>query len=753
MYIDNPLQMNDWGIRRFLVAVAVIQLLMLALIELQLLNINVPVLREITGFIYLTIVPGALMLRIMRLHRLGAVEGLLYTVGLSVAFQMFLGLLVNAALPHIGVATPLSLASLTVATAVAVVLLSIFCYIRDRHYTGTVKLDIGEVVTPPALFLLLLIPLTILGALMVNHYLNSFILWVVVLLIAVVPVLVVFNKFIPARLYPLAVFTIGIALLYHRSLISPYLVGWDIHTEYYVAKFIEAGAYWNPRLAYSVGNSLLSLTILPQTYAQFLAMEMTGVFKVAYPLLFSIVPLGLYRLFRQWHDEKTSFLSVFFFVSMIFFFTSLLALARQEIAEVFLILLILLIFNGRMPLPQRAVLTVVFGAAMVVSHYAITYIYGFYILSCWAIAIILKRFITRGATATPPGDMAPNSLNRSLITFTGVALFLVLAYAWYIYVTQGGAFTVLVEAGSHIGRSMIDFLEPSSRDFEVLMFLGYSPVLPSVEREIFRILSYITQLFIAIGVISSIAELTKHRRIKFEPEFLGMVIVSLIILGATVVLPFFASSLGMTRFYHLALFFLSPFCITGGQLAIRWLASLLRRPLPEIGSPVFSMAMLVILLPYFLFNIGFVYEVTGDSPTSISLSLGRMRASEHPIIQVGVSNDYIYEQESASGVWLADNMDNVSKIYADNINRVHVLTSRALITQAHGHRVYDMLDSTVMEDGAYIYLGHMNAVDSLAVYPPSPIHYPGETYDLAGLGSVFRGRNLIYSNGGSEICK
>ncbi len=312
MQIDNPFQMNDWGIRKLLAVIAGVQLIMLALIGLQALGINVPVLRQVAGFIYLTIVPGVLLLRILRLHNLGAIESLLYTVGLSIAFQIFLGLLTNTLLPYVGISAPLSLTSLTTAITVAVVILCVLCYLRDKGFSSSTTLDIGETLSPASLFLILLIALTVLGTFLVTLYMNSLLLLLVVALIALIPGLVLFNKFIPVRLYPLAIFSIGIALLFHRSLISPYLVGWDIHIEYYVAKLTEANAYWDPKLAYSVGNSLLSLTILPLTYSRFLAVELTWVFKVVYPLLFSVLPLGLYRLFRQWHDEKIAFLSVFF---------------------------------------------------------------------------------------------------------------------------------------------------------------------------------------------------------------------------------------------------------------------------------------------------------------------------------------------------------------------------------------------------------------------------------------------------------
>jgi uncharacterized membrane protein len=79
--MDNPLQMVDWEIRKFLKVVLVAQLVMLGLVGLSALGFGIPVLTQIVGFIYLTFIPGIIILRILRLHELGSVRTLLYSVG------------------------------------------------------------------------------------------------------------------------------------------------------------------------------------------------------------------------------------------------------------------------------------------------------------------------------------------------------------------------------------------------------------------------------------------------------------------------------------------------------------------------------------------------------------------------------------------------------------------------------------------------------------------------------------------------
>ena len=87
--------MNDWKNKKFVSVVLIVQLTMLGLVGLGALGFDIPVLRQIVGFVYLTFLPGIIILRLLKLHELGPVRTLLYSVGLSLAFNMFLGFLIN----------------------------------------------------------------------------------------------------------------------------------------------------------------------------------------------------------------------------------------------------------------------------------------------------------------------------------------------------------------------------------------------------------------------------------------------------------------------------------------------------------------------------------------------------------------------------------------------------------------------------------------------------------------------------------
>lgn len=57
---------------------------MLGLAGLATLGFDITMLRQIVGFIYLTFIPGFLILRVLKLNRLGIIDTLLHSVGLSV---------------------------------------------------------------------------------------------------------------------------------------------------------------------------------------------------------------------------------------------------------------------------------------------------------------------------------------------------------------------------------------------------------------------------------------------------------------------------------------------------------------------------------------------------------------------------------------------------------------------------------------------------------------------------------------------
>jgi uncharacterized membrane protein len=178
-------------------------------------------------------------------------------------------------------------------------------------------------------------------------------------------------------MYPIVIFVISLALLYQRTLISEYLTGSDIQLEFIVYRLSLDGFYWSPLANLTAYNSAISCTILPVTYTSLLAIDGVSLFKFVWPLLFSIVPVALYQVYRQQVDNKMAFLSVFFFMSLFTFFTEMTYLGKQAIAEIFFVLLILLLIDFKIKPQIREILVIVFGVLLVLSHYSLSYLYMF----------------------------------------------------------------------------------------------------------------------------------------------------------------------------------------------------------------------------------------------------------------------------------------------------------------------------------------------------------------------------------------
>lgn len=56
MQVSNPFQMNDWEIGKFLKVILPIQFAMWSVIGLDTIGLQIPIIRQLIGFIYLTFV-------------------------------------------------------------------------------------------------------------------------------------------------------------------------------------------------------------------------------------------------------------------------------------------------------------------------------------------------------------------------------------------------------------------------------------------------------------------------------------------------------------------------------------------------------------------------------------------------------------------------------------------------------------------------------------------------------------------------
>ncbi len=721
MKIINIFKMNDLEISTFLYVLIVIQVSVLILILLDTFVINVSLIREILSIFYLLFVPGILMLRIFKLHELSIIETIFYSVGLSISSLMFLGALIDLLLPALGIAKPITLFYILITMTTFVIILSIISYFRDRDYQGNSFIEIKELPSPILLSLCLIPFLAVFGTYLMNYYQSNIILMIMIAVIALMPILVAFNK-IPRIIYPFLTFIISLSLLFHTSLISNYIWGWDMQIEYFLAYGVIHNSFWNPNYYNSI-NDMLSITIFGPIISILSGLNITWVLKIVYPLIFSLVPVGLFWIFKKQTSDKIAFLSVFFFMSIFTFYTELNQLGRQEIAEFFFIPFLILLLNDSMRPIKRSILMVIFALSLVVSHYGFAYVFALTLAFVYLILFLTDRklisTLINRLRKVNLKDINPIKTKDPRIRITFVALFIIFALSWYIYTAKSFNFISIILIGAHISGSFTDLFNPQTAQGLYALTVDISSPLHNIAKY----LNLLFQLFIGIGVLLSLYKLIiTPEIIKFKREFMIFAIVALFILFMSIALPYFSSALNETRLYHITLFFLAPFTVIGGIESFKILNKCFRRSwtVKETENSLKIISILMAVL--FLFYIGFIYQVTGDHPTPTSFSISN------------VDYDVFNQEEVSSANWLINNKNN-NNIYADyyRIPLFSSITTEPI--KSYQYRIYPE---------SYIYLGSYNLKTGKILVNSTSMSYE-EYYN------IIEQDDKIYDNGGSYV--
>ena len=745
MQINNPLQMNDWEIKKFLKVTLAIQLAMWGVISLDFVGLQIPILRQLIGFIYLTFVPGILILRILKLHKLGNIETLLYTVGLSIATLMFTGFFMNMIYPLFGISGPISITPLIITISAVVLILCVLSYVRDKDFSNPNFIDIEEILSPPALFLCLIPFLAIFGTYLVNFHNNNFLLLVLLAVIATLPLITLKSKKVSNRMYPLVLLVISLSLLMHNSLVSSYIQGPETHSEYYIANLVLRGSVWDSTLRIAL-NALLSLVVLAPMYSIVLGMELTWVFKIIYPLFFSLVPLSLYRTFLKQTNSEIGYLSSAMFMFCFSFYFELLATSRQQMATLFTTLVILLICDKNLKRAGRKVLIILFSIALIVSHYATSYFLGFFLVSSLFVSYLLNILKQRYSyDSFDKGD----TINYNFVLF-----YLVVVLAWYIYTVESSFFIKFANLSNHIINSILTsfFQTESSHSFATLTSVSASPL-----HQITKYMHILIQIFITLGVLSILANIfSKEKKYYFSVEYIAISLSVFLFLGATLLVPYF--NLATSRFYHFALIFLAPFCLIGFEEIYMIVKKNLFR-ITDRKVEIKRMITLfgIFLIPFLLFNSGFVYELAKSYPISPSLS---QNAIHHESLEEKYNfyrNYYTApEQDVICIKWITKNCrftDHV--IYFGGLS-CRPFTSYGMggsIRGWHGDRdrTKRLTNSTkTFKHNSYIYITYVNTKENL-MSERLTSKGPSVIYEYDDFKQNLAGESKIYSNGASLI--
>ena len=719
-------------------------ILMLLLADLAIL-LDITFLRPVFGFFFLTILPGLLILQILKLNKIGSTEKFVLSVGLSISFLMFFGLLINNLSLSLGYDTPLSTLPLLISFNVAFIALTIIGYKTNKE--PIFSLPSFNLSTSEKAFLIVPVTfpaLSIFGMHVLNMTDNNIILMSLLFSIPTYVVFVCFfNHKFPKRLYPVVILLISLSLILLMPLRSNHIIGADTHGEYYLFQTTFNNLHWSI-FGHSVLDACLAISLLPAIHQSILNTGTEFLYKVLHSLLYSVSPLVVYIISKKYIGEFYGFLASCFFISQrIFIWTAY--HARANIAMLFFAIALMVLFSDKIDPLKKRILFIVFMASCMVSHYSTTYIFFFVMAGTFIGMEILSKKYTF----------------KKVISLTLLPLFFAMIFFWYSQVTEV-AFNAGVEFVETTFRNLHEFFILESRGAGEAL-LGKDIMEKGIPHKIEFVFTWLTLALTGIGVITLIRRYKEMSfpELNFEkPEFLkdkfevGYFMFALACSGllvAVIALPFVAKGYGLGRMYPLAITILSVFFVIGGiTLSKHFFFFTKRKPVlkekhknfikrshsrrnsgKDASQVLAYLIILLVLIPYFFCVTGVMYNIFGVPRAIILNSEGEQY---DPM--------YIHDQDSYGAKWLKSNTNEKAKIYSDYYG-----TAR-LVSQGMIHK--PIYARSLIEDGiaikkGYIYLRYTGVVDGKL------LDWQGEWHNITEYEGKFGDNCRIYDNGGSEV--
>lgn len=713
--------------------------------------LDIPFLRQISGFLFLTFIPGFLILSILKLNKPGLADKIVLSLGLSVAFSMFFGLLLNSALLALGYIRPLSTIPILILFSTATIVLSIVAYIRNKGIVlslPNLKLTTMEkaLFIVPSFFPLL----TIVGTRLMNMSDNNVLLMLLLLLIPACVILVSFCRDkISQGLYPGFIYFISISLVLMLALRLNHVLGADAHDFYYLFQRTLQEGHWGLYNMY-LQDANLSISLLPTMYQSLMNLNGEYLFKILYPLLFSSSPLVVYIICRKYIGSGDAFLASFLFMAQVTFLWTT-GVSTNNMAVLFFALTIMVLFHQDIGEFAKRLLFIIFAAVSITSHYATAYIFFFLLFFTWLGMQIIPGILhsQRKAAAPPENTMAAGTLSNPLsgevtpnsdadtsqsaalvlaqfrltrgVTTTIVLLFFIMLFFWYSQIT-GVPFSVGV---GFIGKTFLNLNQwflIEAKGTTVTAALGEN--IATIPQQIRLVVSWFTVALVAIGVLSAVVSYKRMVSVpqsdqikpdflgsKFEMEYFLLALAGSALLGISVALPLISVFYSMERIFFQMLPVLSPFFVIGGIMAAKWLRA---RP---------HWIILPVLILFFMSTTGTTYQLAGHRESMMLNSEGSdVRA-------------WVYDQESSAAKWITQYGKREGFTYAGPLLGTRVFESQGLV---HPDKVRNLIYEYQQgrEINGYIYLRKVDlTVQNLVV------EYP----------DIFASKNKIYSAGISEV--
>ncbi|WP_128226252.1 DUF2206 domain-containing protein [Halobacteriaceae archaeon SHR40] len=707
----------------------------------------------------LSFVPGILLLLALQQERLTvSAEHVLYAFGSSLVILMFTGAVVNILLPYVGVMNPLMAIPLAAGVTVAVAVLGVIAQLQGQGKTVTVR--IPAFWSPEPLSLLLLPLLTIVGVILINTTGINVLILLLLLVVAATPIIAI--RRLQDRWYPLTIWMVSLAILYHKSLWQYAGFGGRPHG----ITAWEAGR-WSPGIAsiepYS--SELLQNGVLFPMYARLSDIFILTQYEVVNPFFVSFIPLALYVAFRQYVSTEKALLGAALFAFCHPFYLQYPTAGRAATPVIFLSLFGVTISNHDLPSGSRGVLAVLFLAGIVVTHYGTSYyvVAAFLVAivllySLWAVDEVVTRFrhgevVQDGGTAVEKGSDVPRQL--TIFSVATVFFFMTAAFGWYLYTRGGWKFDLLPH---HFYDNLKTLMTSSTETGRTAARVeGNQQISVELSSYIYIVLT----ILMAVGFAVVYYKRVFTREQGFDDGYLTIATALFGIFGTTLILR----NWGGGRPMMITFSFTTVFAVIGalwladglgrisGSLGrrISWRPSIPGHMIPE-NKPTGTQAFASLLLVFFILNSGIAATVVfgGFAPSNVPAQ-STLVADQSPESQVTVHRD----TDIITHIWMINNLDERHAVYGDTFGarqfdwyRPDVAARTPQIgggyTQATKPEVFDIAqqrDGT--QPGYLLIMGHNLELDAV---------WQGKFREPAPLREIsVNERNRIYTNGESDI--
>ena len=739
--------------------------------------------RAIFFLIFLTIIPGLLIMLMIKIRGISFWEYLVYTIGLSIAFLMFGGLFINWILPLVGIDKPLSLIPLFISLNAFLLVSWIIAYIRNKFFSLEViipKLNRLSIVffIVPIIFPIL----SVLGAITLN---NNGLRYLTLIMLGGIAVyvfsIVAFRNKLKENIYPWAILMISISLLLMYSLRSWHISGWDIHQEYQMFQFTKEYFIWRPAnfLGHAY-NACLSITILPTILNAFLNINDEYIFKLIFQIIFSFVPVIVFFLSRRYVKSIVAFLASFFFMSQYSFMEQMPALNRQEISILFFALFLIALFEKNFNSSiKKNFLLIIFGFSIIVSHYSTTYVALFLFIFVYFIWLFFRKTENKKIFSKVYQKFnlkGKGIIKREKYYLGGILIFLlfVFNFLWSFQLTETSnnliytfnmvtsnigkifklemiseqarsAFGGMVKTYTiddvknysdniseeyHTNKTWLNFYS-TEKYASFTIEPRYSGDISStkIKVKIINGLTKISQLsfeiFILVGCIYLLFFLLKKQ--KIHPEYIIMTLGCIFLIALIIFVPYISIAYNFERLFQQCLVLLSLSAALGMLVVFKFLKN---------KNTIFILiAMFSIWL--FLSNSGFNSNIVGGSP------------------QMNLNNSgeeydrfYTHESEVKSLEWLSKYYNQKDRIYLD---RYAILKTYSFSRINEKNILKDILPSTI-DKNAYVYSSYANTINkrTFVSYAENGLMVMSYNFPIEFLNS---NKNKIYNNGSSEFFK